>query len=85
MKTDHSNSQTLADITESLDDLIIRLENDGIPIEDALAAYEEGVRLLKLAQERLDAAQQRVLVLSESNTNDQGSTGERNTDPANSA
>ncbi|HEX4511877.1 MAG TPA: exodeoxyribonuclease VII small subunit [Polyangiaceae bacterium] len=45
---------------ERLTHVVEKLEEGDLPLEQSLALFEEGVRLSRLAQERLDAAQQRI-------------------------
>lgn len=45
---------------ERLTDIVERLENGELGLEESLALFEEGVRLARHAQERLDAAEKRV-------------------------
>jgi len=48
---------------ERLESLVDRLERDDLDLEDALRAFEEGVRLSVRCAERLDAAERRIEVL----------------------
>lgn len=43
-----------------LSEIARELEGDGVPLERALALFEEGVRLTRAAQGRLDKAEARV-------------------------
>ncbi len=43
-----------------LSDIVQTLERGDIPLEDSLRLFEEGVRLVRLSQERLDSAQKKV-------------------------
>ncbi len=45
---------------ERLTHIVEKLEEGDLALEQSLALFEEGVRLSRLAQERLDAAQQRI-------------------------
>ena len=46
-------------------EIIVRaLDNGGVPLSDAMKLYEEGVGLVKLCGEQLDAAEQRVKILT---------------------
>ena len=45
---------------ERLTHIVEKLEEGDLPLEQSLALFEEGVRLSRLAPERLDAAQQRI-------------------------
>ena len=46
-----------------LDEITAEMEKEGIALEDALKLYEEGVSLVRLANERLEDAERRVKML----------------------
>jgi len=43
-----------------LTDIVEQLERGDLPLEDSLRLFEEGVRLSRVSQERLDRAQKKV-------------------------
>jgi exodeoxyribonuclease VII small subunit len=49
-----------------LEDTVGKLEAGGLPLEQAIALYEEGMTLAKQCQERLDAAELKITKLKES-------------------
>ncbi len=53
--------QTLAE----LEALVARLESGELPLDQALAAFEQGVKLTRACQAALQTAQQRVQVLTQ--------------------
>ena len=44
----------------ALEDIVRRLESGDVPLDDSISLYEEGERLRKLCQARLDSAQARI-------------------------
>ena len=48
---------------EKLESIVERLEQGELPLEEALAAFEEGVTLTRRCAGELDAAQRRIEVL----------------------
>jgi exodeoxyribonuclease VII small subunit len=48
----------------ALDQIVGKLESGDLSLEDALGAYEEGVRLVRLLQQKLGEAEQRIEILS---------------------
>lgn len=52
--------ETFEASTERLGRIVEELEKGDLPLERALALFEEGVRLARRAQERIDAAEKRV-------------------------
>ncbi|MCC5862760.1 MAG: exodeoxyribonuclease VII small subunit [Gammaproteobacteria bacterium] len=49
---------------EALEGLVERLEGGELPLEQALSAFEEGVRLTRECQRALRAAEQKVAMLT---------------------
>jgi exodeoxyribonuclease VII small subunit len=45
---------------QRLTEIVEQLEHGDLPLEDSLRLFEEGVRLSRLSQERLDRAQKKV-------------------------
>lgn len=56
-----SYEDTLAKLESSIE----KIEADGAPLEEALGAFEEGVRLTRDAQETIRLAEQRIAYLLE--------------------
>jgi len=50
-----------------LEETVTHLETGGLTIEDMVARFEEGMVLVKLCYQKLDAAQSRVRVLIHEN------------------
>jgi exodeoxyribonuclease VII small subunit len=51
---------TFEEAIRRLSDIVQALEKGDLPLEDSLRLFEEGVRLSRSAQEKLDGAQKRV-------------------------
>ncbi len=47
-----------------LDEVVAALEHGDVPLDQALALFEEGTKLVKSCSSMLDAAEQRVRILS---------------------
>jgi exodeoxyribonuclease VII small subunit len=54
------------DAFRRLEEAVAKLEGGGLPLEEALTLYEEGMRLAQRCQEMLDQAELRVTRLQES-------------------
>ncbi|HEY7897399.1 MAG: exodeoxyribonuclease VII small subunit [Gemmatimonadales bacterium] len=48
-----------------LQEIVSDLEGDGLPLDDALKLFEEGIEILRLASDELTAAEGRVELLIE--------------------
>lgn len=53
-----------------LQDVISKLENADLPLEEAIKLYEEGKRLSKLCAQILESARLRVTTLNETELNE---------------
>lgn len=51
---------------EKLDLAVRRLESEDMPLDEAIDSFEEAIKLVKLCNEKLENAQQRVRILTES-------------------
>lgn len=49
---------------ERLDALVAEMEAGQLPLEKLIARYEEGVKLVHLCQEKLDAASQKIQIIT---------------------
>lgn len=45
---------------EKLEDIIVEMENQEIPLENMIERYEEGIKLVKICQQRLAEAELKV-------------------------
>jgi exodeoxyribonuclease VII small subunit len=54
-------------LLDRLQRVVEQLEQGDTPLEEALAAYEQGVRLSRLAARRLDEAERRIELLMSEN------------------
>ncbi|MEM1025897.1 MAG: exodeoxyribonuclease VII small subunit [Myxococcota bacterium] len=48
------------ELVERLERIVEQMEDEGLPLEEALAVYQEGVKLARLGHQRLDAAERRL-------------------------
>ena len=62
MKID--NTMTFETAIARLEEIVHMLESGSAPLDVSLALYEEGVSLVRLCNQRLDNAQQRVKILT---------------------
>jgi len=46
-----------------LEALVAKMEDGALPLDDSLRAYQRGVELARICQQRLDAAEEQVKVL----------------------
>ncbi len=64
MQPELPENLTFEDAFSRLEEAVTRLEAGGLTIEDMVARFEEGMALVKLCYEKLDAAQTRVQLLA---------------------
>lgn len=58
--TDETNFEAAL---ERLGEIVEQLEGDGLELDESLALFEEGVRLLRRAESTLDGAEERIRLL----------------------
>jgi exodeoxyribonuclease VII small subunit len=61
---------------EELERIVQAMESGKAPLEESIASYERGVALLKLCQERLAGAEQKIRLLENGGLRDLASAGE---------
>ena len=66
-KSDQADKPDLEQALEQLETLVESLERGDLSLEDSLAAFESGIKLTRLCQETLAAAEQKVQLLIEQN------------------
>ena len=64
-KAEEQEPLTLEENFDRLEETIGRLEDEDISLEDAFAAYSEGMALLKACNEQIDRVEKKVLKLAE--------------------
>ncbi|MGH8095328.1 MAG: exodeoxyribonuclease VII small subunit [Chthoniobacterales bacterium] len=47
-----------------LEEIVERMESGDLPLEDLIVRYEEGMKLVKVCQERLASAEQRIEIIT---------------------
>ncbi|MBQ7264003.1 MAG: exodeoxyribonuclease VII small subunit [Synergistaceae bacterium] len=59
------SDMSFSDDLDRLDEILRRLETEPIPLDEAIAMFEEGSTLVKEGERQLTEAEQRVTILSE--------------------
>ena len=58
------NEPTFESALERLEKIVEEMEGDRLPLEELLGRYEEGTRLVKVCQERLNTAEKRIELIT---------------------
>ncbi len=61
-----ADTQTLEQQMEALATIVEKLEHPDVALEESLSLYEQGMKLVAAASQSLDAAEQRVALVTES-------------------
>jgi exodeoxyribonuclease VII small subunit len=61
---------TFESALERLEQIVEEMEGDRLALEDLLARYEEGTRLVKVCQHRLDSAEKRIELITRDAANE---------------
>lgn len=65
MESAEKKELTLEESFQRLDELIAKLEDREIPLEESFAVYKEGMDLLKSSREKIDTVEKKILQISE--------------------
>lgn len=60
------NNMTFEEAMTALEDAVSRLEGGTLTLDGSIAAFEEAVKLIKICNEKLSSAEQKVKMLIES-------------------
>ncbi len=72
---DRKGKKTFEDALSQLESIVARLENGDLPLEESLKLFEEGIKLSRFCNQKLNEAQKKVAVLLK------GNGGESETQP----
>jgi exodeoxyribonuclease VII small subunit len=67
MKTNDEQPKSFEASLEALEEIVQALESGDLPLEKSLELFEEGIRLSRQCQERLNQAERRIEVLLRDN------------------
>lgn len=65
---ENNNEKSLEDRFAELQEIIKKLEEPGVKLEDAFALYTDGCRILKQCNESIDKVEKQLIVLEEGET-----------------
>lgn len=58
-------NETLESCFEKLSEVLENLDRDGITLEESFAAYDEGMKLIKVCKEKLDMYEKKLIQINE--------------------
>jgi exodeoxyribonuclease VII small subunit len=58
------NPPTLETAMQRVSEIVSSMEGGDMPLEKLIEAYEEGTALVKMCQEKLDAAEKRIQIIA---------------------
>lgn len=59
------NEKSLEEVFEQLDEIVEKLEEPNVSLEDSFKLYHEGMELLKVCNEKIDTVEKKMLILDE--------------------
>src|SRR3954468_938047 len=59
-----AREQTFETAMERLEHIVEEMESDKLPLENLLKRYEEGVTLVRVCEEKLKSAEQRIEIIT---------------------
>jgi len=70
MSADEAATPSFETALRELEAIVQAMEAGGTPLEESLVAYERGLALLKLCQDRLTVAERRLKILEDGSLRD---------------
>ena len=58
------SEETFENTMTRLEGLVGQMESDQLPLEELLTRYEEGIKLVKVCEEKLAAAEKRIEIIA---------------------
>lgn len=65
IQADAAGERSLEELFEEAEALIGRMEEPELALEDAFAAYEQGMQIIRACNSRIDQVEQKMLVMNE--------------------
>lgn len=65
IQEDAAGERSLEELFEEAEALIGRMEEPELALEDAFAAYEQGMQIIRACNSRIDQVEQKMLVMNE--------------------
>jgi exodeoxyribonuclease VII small subunit len=62
--TPKSSEENFENAMTRLEAIVEQMESDKLPLEDLLTRYEEGVKLVKVCEDKLSAAEKRIEIIT---------------------
>lgn len=59
-----ASEQTFETAMERLERIVEEMESDKLPLEELITRYEEGIKLTRVCEEKLKAAEQRIEIIT---------------------
>ena len=57
--------QSLETVFEQLDEIVGKLEGEGVSLEESFQLYHKGMDLLKICNEKIDTVEKKMMILDE--------------------
>lgn len=61
------NEISMQEAFDALNELLAKMDNEDLSLEENFNLYEEGLKLVKICNEKLDAIEKKIIILEEKN------------------
>lgn len=62
---EEKQEQSLEEVFIDLEDIIKRMEQNDLPLDESFSLYEQGIHKLKLCNQKIDSVEKKMLILNE--------------------
>ncbi|MFU0828849.1 MAG: Exodeoxyribonuclease 7 small subunit [Lachnoclostridium sp.] len=70
-KKEEKKEKSLEDSFQELNEIIAKLEQEDITLEESFKLYQEGMKLLKYCNDSIDRVEKKIIILGEQNEPDE--------------
>lgn len=64
-QTENEKEQSLEETFQELEEIIEKMQQHGVTLEETFALYEQGIRKLKFCNQKIDKVEKKMLLLNE--------------------
>lgn len=65
MAEEVKNEKSIEEAFQELNNLLVKMDNEEVSLEDSFKLYQEGVQLVRYCNEKIDKVEKQLIILNE--------------------
>lgn len=65
MAEEAKNEKSIEEAFQELNNLLVKMDNEEVSLEDSFKLYQEGVQLVRYCNEKIDKVEKQLIILNE--------------------